>query len=263
MLAGPAGAQAPDPPCAPGVAPSATIRGFDVEDRGGPLTATHTIRVGLDVPGYPIGEFEMTLPPGVQTVPNDDLQALFRTDTPGPVPVTVSWRHAEADSITACTASATTTLDIGPARPLRVVGPRLQRAPRPFRRFKIALEWRLPLGEDADLRPIEMRVRGVRRARRPGAAAPGQTLTFALRESDRGFAVNDNPERMLRSAGWSFAAGYGGRNADPLITMRDYPWRGRRRSFGLELELTQAGRLLVRTQAVGRCQVRGCNWRQR
>ena len=39
----PAAAQATDPPCPPGEAPSASIRGFDIEDGGGELTATHTI----------------------------------------------------------------------------------------------------------------------------------------------------------------------------------------------------------------------------
>ena len=48
MLAGPAAAQAADPPCPPGVAPSATLRASDLERDSGQLTATHTINLELE-----------------------------------------------------------------------------------------------------------------------------------------------------------------------------------------------------------------------
>ena len=68
VLPGPAGAQngSAPPPCAPGVAPAATIRGFDVEDGGGQLTATHTIGLeARDRNGF-VPNVSFTLPDGAQ-----------------------------------------------------------------------------------------------------------------------------------------------------------------------------------------------------
>lgn len=243
LAAGRAGAQEPDPPCAPGVAPAATIRATDVEDGGGSLTATHTLALELDSADGPIEDFTVAPPPGAEPG--------FRVDAPGPLPVTATWSHFDAGSGSYCTASADTTLAIEAARPLRYI-------PATPSRGRIAsLDWRVRIGKNADLRPVEMRLRGVRRARPPPPSTPVQTLTLALRRGDQGLWWG-RPERVLRSAGWRFAAGFHDRN-EIFITKRTF--RGRRRRFGFDLELVQAGRRIGRARGVGRCGYLLCNYR--
>jgi hypothetical protein len=250
LPAAPASAQESDPACAPGVAPGATIRALDVEDGGGSLTATHTIALELESGDEPIEEFALALPPGVEPRRVGPSPG-FRVDVPGPVPVTATWSHFDPASGSSCAASAAATFGIEAARPLRYI-------PATARRGRIAsLEWRVRFGEDADLRPVELRLRGVRRARLPRPSTPAQTLTFALRRGDRG-RWSGQPERVLRSAGWRFAAGFrdGG---DIFVEMRTF--RGRPRGFGFDLELVQAGRRIGRARGVGRCGYLLCDYR--
>jgi hypothetical protein len=250
LAGGPAAAQESDPPCAPGVAPAATLRGVDVEDGGGSLTATHTIALELDLAAEPIEEFAVALPAGAEprwVGPNRG----FRVDAPGPVPVKATWSHLDYASGEYCTASAEATFGIEAARPLRYI-------PATPRRGRIAsLEWRVRFGRDADLRPVELRLRGVRRARLPRPSTPAKTLTFALRRGDRG-RWSGQPERVLRSAGWHFAAGFRA-GGDIFVEMRTF--RGRRRSFGFDLELVQGGRRIARARGVGRCGYLLCDYR--
>lgn len=238
----PAAAQAPDPPCAPGVAPSATIQ---ADDRGGSLTATHTIDLRLQTSEDEISEFEVALPPGAVRDRWSSPTA-FHVDAPGPVPITATWRHFVVEDAAYCTASAATTLNIDPAKPVRYIGPSRHKG------WLSALEWRVLIGKDADLRPVQVRIRGVRRARLPGASAPVETVTFALRGGDKGLSYYGRALRTLRSAGWHFDAYVARRGEEIDIHMRDHSNR-KGRSFGFELELTQAGRRLGRTRAVGRC----------
>jgi hypothetical protein len=102
-----------------------------------------------------------------------------------------------------------------------------------------------------------VRLRGLGRARLPGASALVQTLTLALRRGDRGRWWGQ-PERVLRSAGWRFAVGFrdGG---DIFVELRTF--RGRARGFGFELELVQAGRRIGRTRGVGSCGYLLCDYR--
>ena len=244
----PAAAQAPDPPCAPGVAPTATIR---ATDDGGSLTATHPIDLLLATPEDEISEFEVVLPPGAVR-DRWATPTAFHVDAPGQVPITATWSHFVVEDAADCTASATTTLDVGPAKPLRYIGPSRHKG------WLSSLEWRVLIGKDADLRPIQVRIRGVRRARLPGASAPVVTVSFALRGGDKGLSYNGRALRTLRSAGWHFDADVTRRGAELDIHMRDHSNR-KGRGFGVELELTQAGRLLGRSRAVGRCGDLICN----
>jgi hypothetical protein len=156
--------------------------------------------------------------------------------------VTAKWRHFDRATGEPCTASAERTFDLEAAQPLRYRGPRRGRSSG-------ELEWSLRAREDADLRPVELRLRGVRRARLPGASEPLKTATFALRGGDRGLTYDGRSERNFRVAGWLFQAGL--RERDWIeITMVDPPAGG---SFGFELELEQAGRRIARTRAVGKC----------
>jgi hypothetical protein len=246
----------PDPPCPPGVAPSATIRGFDVEDGGGQLTATHTI--ALELRGRedgPIPNAAFTLPAGVQNR-GDENDPAFSVDTPGPVPVTATWSHENQSDNSTCTAGAQGTLRLRPARDLTFPGL------RPGTSFLDAFQFLLSARKNADLRPVQFRLRGVKRARLPGRGARLQTARIALRKGDPGVARGQS--RRLRAAGWRFRIG----NIDEhdvifgaeVIDNR----RGRRgpaRGFGYAIELVQAGERVGRIRAVGRCGYLGCRWR--
>jgi hypothetical protein len=238
----PAAAQAQDPPCAPGVAPSASIW---ANDDGGSLTATHPIDLLLQTSEDEISEFEVALPPGAVR-DRWATPTAFHVDAPGRVPITATWSHFVVGDGMDCTASTTTTLNVEPAKPLRYIGP------SPHKGWLSSLEWRVLVGKDADLRPVQVRIRGVRRARLPGASAPVETVTFALRGGDKGLSYNGRALRTLRSAGWYFDAYVARRGEEIDIHMRDHSNR-KGRGFGIELELTQAGRRLGRTRAVGRC----------
>jgi len=161
VLTGPAGAQnGSAPPCAPGVAPAATIRGFDVEDGGGQLTATHTISLEARDSNGPLRNVTFTLPPGTEARGTASDPA-FSIATPAPVPVTATWSHyVEADGST-CTASAQGTLQVRPATELKFIG--LRRGTWTFETFGSVIR----AGKNADLRPVQLRLRGVRRARLP------------------------------------------------------------------------------------------------
>jgi hypothetical protein len=234
-----------DAPCPPGVPASATIRASDGE--GPSLTATHTIGLYIESGDEQIDEFSLDLPPGVDRRGGQ----AFRVDAPGPVPVRATWRHFDNGSY--CAASAGTTVNVEPAKPLRYSGPARSS------RFMNSMEWSVSYGKNADLRPVEVRLRGVRRARLPGASAPVQTVTFALRRGDRGLSYDGRAIRMLRSAGWRFQATFGHSERDIRIDMLHYPGPGR--GFGIDLELTQAGRVIGRTRAVGRCSYLVCRYR--
>ena len=258
MQAASAAAQDPaTPPCAPGVAPSATLRGTDVEDNGGPLTATHTIALSLDTSEGEVEDFEVALPPGAQGVTSGPSPA-FRSDALGPIPVRGTWLYFPPGSSSACRASTETVFGLAAASRIRYSAPR-RRAGQ-----MSELNWRLRYGENADLRPIVVRLRGTRRARLPSRSAPAQTLIYGLRRGDPGFRVTGTGRR-LRSAGWRF-------HFDVLyereirIRMHGFK-RGGPKGFGFDLDFVQAGRLIGRTRAVGRCRFSSlgsiCSYRTR
>ncbi len=220
----------------------------DLEDGDRDLTATHTISLyGEDAEGIEIEDFALVLPPGAQTVRGQPDS--FRSDAPGPVSVTAQWQHLVLVDGTAvprgssCTASASATFNLEPPKPLRVSVPRAKGT------WMSELEWSVRAGEDADLRPVEARLRGVRRARLPGAATPAQTFTIGLRTGDKPMVFGSG--RVLRSAGWRFRFGPYYRNEFP-IRMSKFE-KSRRLGFGFELEFVQGGARIGRTRALGRC----------
>ncbi len=251
-LTGTAAAQdePPPPPCPAGVPANVRIGASDREDNGGPLTATHTIDVFVEADGEEVREFRLELPPGAKR--RGGGFPAFSVDAPGPVPIRTTWRHFEPGA-EACTASAETTVNVESAKPVRYKGP-----PRRSRLMN-SLSWAVSLGDNADRRPVVMRLRGVRRARLPGASAPVQTVTFTFRRGDRGLSYNGRAIRMLRSAGWRFQATYGHSERDVRIDMINYPGPGR--GFGIDLELVQGDRVIGRTRAIGRCSYLVCRYR--
>ena len=60
------------------------------------------------------------------------------------------------------------------------------------------IDWYLRFGKEVDRRPVELRVRAVRRARLPAVVAV-KTVTYALRRGDRGVSLAGNSERRLRT----------------------------------------------------------------
>ena len=238
-----------DPPCAAGVTPAATIQAEDREDRGGSLTASHAIGLELLIAGEPDPqtEFDVSVPPGVTT--RWAGSPTVRADAAGPLPVTATWTHYPPGG-DPCSASVQTTLNIEPATPPRYIAPRRNRG------YTTQFEWRLRWGKNADLRPVELRVRGVRRARLPSASAPARKLTFSLRGGDKGAFYFAGRERSVRTAGWKFSVG--SLFDKPRILMHG---AGRRRGFGIDLQLVQGGRQIGRTRIVGRCDSLACHYR--
>jgi hypothetical protein len=232
------------PACPPDIGLHPSIRAYDVEDRGGRLTATHTIALEAHDRGGLLRNVAFTLPPSVENRGTEGDPA-FSVDTPGRVPVTATWSHyVEGDGST-CTASADTTLRIEAAEPLKFT------APRPGLTQSRHLGWSTRAGNNADLRPVEVRLRGVRRAHK---------LTLALRRGDDGVGWGSGA-RVLRAVGWSFHFGLADVNA-VLVNARA-PERGRRREFAFQLEFLQAGRRVGRTRASGACGPLGCSYRIR
>ena len=258
-LSGPAGAQnGTDPPCAPGVAPAATIRGFDVEDGGGgQLTATHTISLEARGPDGPEPRAQFTLPAGAQNR-GDESDPAFSVDTPGPVPVTATWSHyVEADG-SSCTAERSGHA-LGSGRQRSCASFASVPAIGPSRRSDPCIG----AGKNADLRPVQLRLRGVRRARLPGRTARLRTLTLALRRGDKGLSLGQS--RRLRTAGLAVLrrSVADEHNIDIRTTLVDNR-RGRRgpaRGFGYAVELVQAGDRVGRIRVIGRCGYLGCRWR--
>jgi hypothetical protein len=240
-------AQAVDTPtCPAGVAPGGTLRAHDLES-GGPLTATHTIGLGLELADGTIeDQFTLALSPGAVALRGGPTPA-FRAEAPGPVSVTATWLEYDRNADSECTTSAQATFVLGPAKPPRLVAPR--------RNGPIGeLDWNLRLGAGTDLRPVEVRLRGVRRARLPGASARVETLTLGLRRGDPARMLVGTG-RVLRSAGWRFRIGpfYDGGFPIRMFGVERGCQRCKR-GFGFELELFQGGRRIGRSGAVGRCE---------
>jgi hypothetical protein len=230
--------------CPPDVALHASIRAYDVEDHGGRLTATHTIALEAADRDGPLRNVAFTLPSSVENRGTENDPA-FSADAPGRVPATATWsNYVEADGST-CTASAETTLRIEPARALKFTAPRAGFSENGY------LAWVLRAGRDADLRPVEVRLRAARHT---------QKLTLALRRGDDGLGWGPRARR-LRAAGWSFHFGFAEENV--VLVNASAPERGERRKFAFRLEFVQAGRRIGRTRATGICDELGCHYRAR
>jgi hypothetical protein len=245
MLAAPAAAQAADPPCPPGVAPSATLRASDLERDSQQLTATHTINLELETAnGAVLDDFTLALPPGAVAVRSGPSPS-FRADAPGLVTVTATWSEYDVNSDSECSASVQATFTLAGAKSPKFI------APRSGSRAISELEWSLRVGGGTDLRPVQVRLRGVRHARLPGASAHIQTLTLGLRSGDPNRLLFGTG-RVLRSAGWRFRIGPFFRGEFPIRMYKVERGHGRR-GFGFELEFVQGDRRIGRTRGVGSC----------
>jgi hypothetical protein len=256
-LSGAAGAQdETEPPCPPGVPAGATIRARDIEDYGGaPLTATHTIELDVVTSDGTYPDFTTELPPGV--VKRGRGRA-FQADRPGPVPVKVTWREFDPGAGSFCRASAEASFEMQAAKPLRYFPPR-----RRTLGGADGTVWLLLVPKDADLRPVDVRVRGVQRGRVPRASDPLKVVTFALREGDKGLTYGGRSIRTVRSGGWLFDVTFG--NYTKLtVQMRAFARRGGSRRFGIDLQLVQGDRQIGHNRFVGEClRYNICSYRPR
>ena len=235
------------------MAPTATFHPDDGEDAGGaPLTATHTIGLRLETSeGEEVDEFEIDVPPGVR-IPERGRTA-FQVDSPGPVTITARWEHYSPQMNADCTASTQGTIDIQPARRPKFDPPRK-------RSLTTELDWFVRFGKNMDRRPIQVRIRAIRRARVPRRSVAVRTVTYALRRGDKGgVSLSGNSERVLRTPAGRFSVTFG-HDDDLWIALRNLP-HGRRPAFGVDLQLVQGGTHPRRTRLKGRCNAYYCSYR--
>ena len=250
-----AGAQSGgQPPCPPGEV-HAAIRASDIEDAGVPLTATHSIKLEVREGGAEVRRPTFTLPPGAQ-VRGDEFDPAFSFDAAGPVQVSATWTHyVDIDQeLYPCTATAQRTLLLERPRRLTIV------RPLPARFGLEYFQAQLKARKTADRRPVELRLRGIRRARLPGPGSQLQRVTLAFREGDEGLWVTGT--RTLRAAGWKFHLGYVSRDELGIGAQVVDSHRGRRgpaRGFGLSIAFVQAGHRVGRITAIGHCGHLGCH----
>jgi hypothetical protein len=255
-----AGAQAAAP-CAPGTVTGATVKSSDARTGdGGALVATHDIDLRVDFADTSVVDdstIQWSAPPGATLKPNDGpLEfATLQSDTAGAVPITVSWMQSVLGSTDECSASTSTTIQLQPAAPFH-----LSKAPKEVKsKLFGAWDWESEVGSQVDRRPIELRLRGVTRARLPGANVPFKVTTIALRSSDPG----SGRQRTIRlhHGWWAVDARFD--SDDQRFIMRGSSHIGftKHHSLGYELQLLQANRLLLRIRATGTCYFDGCVWR--
>jgi hypothetical protein len=239
-------------PCPAGVPASATLRAEDIEDFGGSLTATHTIGLRIDTPEDSAREFNAELPEGVvarRIGPDPG----FRSDTPGPVYVRATWSEFDPGSGSFCRASTEGTFNLEAPRPIQYTTP----PPRKSTGTGGAT-WILHVPKNADLRPVQVRIRGVQHARLPGASAPLKVATWVLRRGDKGLTYAGRSSRTLVTGGWHYDIGFS-KPSWLYIHQRDFARVG---PFGLDLEIVQAGRRIARNRFVGGCGRYGiCHYR--
>jgi hypothetical protein len=230
-----------EPPCPPAVSAGASIRASGGAGTGGPLIATQTIFMEVETADGRSPDFKAELPPGA--VARRSGRA-FQSDAPGPVHVRATWSDFDPVAGSFCQAGAEETFQLEAPRPLRYFPPK--------RSTSVGADgtvWMLLVPARGDLRPVEVRLRGVKRHRAPRASAPPTVLTFGLRDGDRGLTYGGRAIRVVQVAGWHFDVTFG--NAGKLVVqMRDH--RGRR-PYGIDVQIVQAGRLIGHSRFVGRC----------
>jgi hypothetical protein len=243
--------------CPPGTEmPTITAQDFEAGS-GGALTATHTIDVDANfASGQTPDNLQFSAPPGVVVRPQGPTGAKVFSDTPGPVPVTVSWTEFQSDG-SECSASTSVTLQLQAAAPLSFGRPPKGLKGK-FAKYSAGWSWVAVVQRYTDLRPVELRYRGVRRARLPGPAMPFKIVKVALRTLDPGFGV----QRFLRSPHWEVMART--TYQKPLafiLESRVNTGSSHDKPVGYELQVLQGGRLLFRVREAGKCNFGSCRWR--
>lgn len=269
-LTSPAGAQS-NPACPAGVV---TVASFAVQDMEAgsdtTFTATHTLEVDVTFDGTGPVVDESTIqvsgPAGVPAFNGGgpvgkrlDLgpgRAALQTSAPGPLPITATWTQDNGSGTGNCTGSGSTSVQLQPPTPLRLTDPRHIRGEHVHLKSDLSWKWETDIGKTTDLRPVQVRLRGVSRARLPSGHVPFKTATIALRVSDASYGL---AERHLRSPHWFVGAGgddsaIGLRGQERSLGIRDKP-------LGYELQVLQGGRLIARLAAAGKCDDLQCQFK--
>ena len=242
-------------PCAPG-GPTVTVTAEDRQaGAAGPLTATHDIDLRTDFSDGSSPDVQISAPAGVHVKGMTVI-----SDTPGPLPVTLSWTQFQSDG-TECTASSTTTLQLAAPAPLSFG--KLPRSLQP-KRIKFhgryhggswALVFRI--GPHTDLRPLELRFRGIARAKLPSASMPFKVVTASLRDLEPGI----DRQRYLRGPKWQITSRVNFQRTALFLEARVKTGSVHWHPVGNEFVALQAGRPIIRVRQAGKCRLAECEWR--
>jgi hypothetical protein len=222
---------------------------------GGTLTATHDIDLQIDFSDGSRPDVHITTPAGVHV----DGSTLI-SDTPGALPITLSWTQLQSDG-SECSASTTTMLQLQAPTPLS-----FGKLPRSLRPNRIKLHgkyygggWVLTalLGRYTDRRPLELRFRAIARARLPGASMPFKTVLASLRDLEPGI----DKQRYLRGPKWQITSRVNFRRTALFLEAGVKTGSSHDHPLGYEFQALQAGRLMIRVRAAGKCNFGGCTFR--
>jgi hypothetical protein len=182
------------------------------------------------------------------------------SDTPGPLPVTLSWTELQPDG-SECAASSTATLQLQAATPLT-----FRKLPRSLRPKLIKFHgkyhgggWVLTalIGHSTDLRPVELRFRGIARAKLPRASMPFKTVVAALRDLEPGI----DRQRYLRGPKWQITSRLNFPRTALFLEAGVKTGSSHDHPVGYEFQALQGGRLMIRVRAAGKCNFADCTWR--
>ena len=183
-LAAPAGAAAA--PCSPAVVPE-----YRVSDTrsGSTLYATHVLRVTGSVPTDPTSSPRVSAPGALFLDEGGSSTELVR-DTPGPLPMTLSFDALEPGGEVDCTATVGTTPILRAPVPLvdRWSRPRVifRRRGRPYYPGQLRFVLRLKPSRTSSLAPVTVRARVARRSKcTRHRHEAGASLTIPLRDFEQ------------------------------------------------------------------------------
>lgn len=255
VLAPQAGGQSSPPPCSPQVADQPTIDVVDLDERkSSTLVATHSLQVAVDffAPTAAADKSSVVVSVAGSTGPSP---LNFSSDTPGSLPVTVTWTQDDGTGRANCSASASSTVDL--------------QVPTPIPRFKNLLtgetvRMRYTLGwsfgaflkGNEDHRPVTVRFRGWRHPRLPDGSVPFKLLTAPIRRSDPGFRFEAHKLALPRveatvTAGPDIVA----------VKLDSTTTTHHARPVGYDIWLTQGDRTLARFRLAGSCGAFNCDMR--
>jgi hypothetical protein len=257
----PGAGAAADPPCPAGIElPTITAKDFEAGS-GGALTATHRIELDAsfsDGSGRP--DLQFSAPAGVSLRPAGPTGATQISDAPGAVPVTVSWTEFQSSG-TDCSGSTSTTLQLQAPTPLN-----FGKLPRGLRPKLLKLHGKYytagyslvaKIGRYTDRRPVELRFRGIPRAKLPGPTVAFKSVKVALGPRDPGFGN----QRYLRGPRWLVTSRVNFAGTYFFLESRMKTGSHRAHPVGYELQVLQAGRLMLTVQEAGKCDFGGCVFR--
>lgn len=241
---------------------------------GSTLYATHVLRVTGSVSTDPTSSPRVSAP-GALFLEEGGSSAELVRDTPGPLPMTLSFDALEPGGEVDCTAMVSTTPILRAPVPLvdRWSRPRVifRRRGRPYYPGQLRFVLRLKPSRTSSLAPVTVRARVARRAKVPGSGTKAASVTIPLRDFEE-------RKRLRTRRGCSSSAlvctkrvntwatgvevfadddGFGGVRA--IVTLpTGYPvYRPRsvlrKTPFGVVVEAIQARKRVARLRVAGSC----------